>query len=147
MKNAFAYLLYDITKMSYPSFHDFVDKDMDEDKFSMTYGVAWATEFYNTKGDEDYFPAITEFCNNKVRALVEEKDNKPTKVAKLVTFEITTRVVVNANKMAECEEEDAIEHAIEKVKKETINDLCFDHVVDVYNDTECPYGTLETDKE
>lgn len=65
------------------------------------------------------------------------------KIAKLVTFEITARVIVESNEMPECEEEDAITRAIEKVKSNIDNDLCFDHCTQVVNDTECPYGTFD----
>ena len=65
------------------------------------------------------------------------------KIAKLVTFEITARVIVESNEMPKCEEEDAITRAIEKVKSNIDNDLCFDHCTQVVNDTECPYGTFD----
>ena len=68
------------------------------------------------------------------------------RVAKLVTFEITTRVIVNENEMPEVEEEDAINAAIEKVKSTIMNDLCFDQCTEVVNDKECPFGTFDDDK-
>ena len=69
------------------------------------------------------------------------------KIAKLVTFEITARVVVESNAMPECEEEDAITKAIEKVKSNIDNDLCFDHCTQVVNDRECPYGTFDGEED
>lgn len=68
------------------------------------------------------------------------------KIAKLVTFEITTRVIIESNEMPECEE-DAITKAIEKVKSNIDNDLCFDHCTQVVNDTECPYGTFNGEED
>ena len=82
------------------------------------------------------------FGENGEFAYDNKQNDKPKKVAKLVTFEITTRVVVNKNEMPEVEEEDAIVSAIEKVKKTIVNDLCFDHCENVEDDTECPYGTF-----
>lgn len=73
-----------------------------------------------------------------------EENNK--KVAKLVTFEITTRVVVNESEMPEITMEDAINSALEKIKHEKIENLaCFDNATDVYTDTECPFGTFDED--
>lgn len=69
------------------------------------------------------------------------------KVAKLVTFEIATRVVVDSNQAPEDEENDAIIKAIEKVKSNIDNDLCFDHCTEVVDDTECPYGTFDDERE
>ena len=69
------------------------------------------------------------------------------KVAKLVTFEIATRVVIDSNQTPEDEENDAIIKAIEKVKSNIDNDLCFDHCTEVVDDTECPYGTFDDERE
>ncbi len=69
------------------------------------------------------------------------------KIAKLVTFEITTRVIVESNEMPECEEDDAVTKAIEKVKSNIDNDLCFDHCTQVVNDTEYPYGTFNGEED
>ena len=67
------------------------------------------------------------------------------KIAKLVTVEITTRVLVDANPMPECEEEDAMTKAIDKIKR-NINDMvCWDNVTEIADDKECPYGTFKDD--
>lgn len=73
-----------------------------------------------------------------------EENNK--KIAKLVTFEITKRVVVNESEMPEITMEDAINSALEKIKQEKIENLvCFDNATDVYTDAECPFGTFYED--
>ena len=75
-----------------------------------------------------------------------EENNSKKKVAKLVTFEITTRVIVDENEMAEVIEEDAYNAALEKIKQEKIENLvCLDNVTDIYNDVECPFGEFYVD--
>lgn len=83
------------------------------------------------------------FKENGEFAYDNKQNDKPKKVAKLVTFEIKTRVVVNKNQMPECEEEDAINKAMEKINRDGIDGhLCFENCTEVYDDTECPYGTF-----
>lgn len=73
------------------------------------------------------------------------EENKK-KVAKLVTFEITTRVIVNESEMPEVVEEDAYNAALERIKNEKIENLvCLDNVTEVQNDNECPFGTFYED--
>lgn len=64
------------------------------------------------------------------------------KIAKLVTFSITTRVIVDAN--------DSDDVAIELAKKNVQNagDAYFghDYVGSIEEDKECPYGTFENEK-
>lgn len=75
-----------------------------------------------------------------------EESNSKKRVAKLVTFEITTRVVVNESEMPEITIENAINSALGKIKQEKIENLvCFDNSTDVYTDTECPFGTYFED--
>jgi len=75
-----------------------------------------------------------------------EESNSKKKVAKLVTFEITTRVVINESEMPEVTEEDAYNAAIEKIKQEKIENLvCLDNVTEIQNDKECPFGTFDED--
>ena len=69
------------------------------------------------------------------------------KTAKLVTFEFTVRVVVDSDDNPEREEENAIAKAMAKVNDTIGNDLCFDHCSKVADDTECPYGTFEDERE
>lgn len=75
-----------------------------------------------------------------------EESNSKKKVAKLVTFEITTRVIVDESEMPEVMEEDAYNAALEKIKKEKIENLvCLDNVTEIQNDNECPFGTFYED--
>lgn len=74
-----------------------------------------------------------------------EESNKK-KVAKLVTFEFTTRVIVNENEMPEIMIEDAYKAALEKINQENIENLvCLDNVTEIDNDKECPFGTFKED--
>lgn len=73
------------------------------------------------------------------------EENKK-KVAKLVTFVITTRVIVNESEMSEVTEEDAINAAIQNLKCERYDSpFCFDNVDEIKNDDECPFGTFYED--
>ncbi len=75
-----------------------------------------------------------------------EESNSKKRVAKLVTFEITKRVVVNESEMPEITMEDAINSALEKIKQEKIENLaCLDNVTEIYNDVDCPFGTFYED--
>ena len=75
-----------------------------------------------------------------------EESNSKKRVAKLVTFEFTTRVVVNESEMPEVTEEDAYNAALENIKKEKIENLvCLDNVTEIYNDRDCPFGTFYED--
>ena len=49
--------------------------------------------------------------------------------------------------MPECEEEDAINAALNKIRANNNVDmwLCFDNCTEVVNDKECPFGSLEED--
>lgn len=75
-----------------------------------------------------------------------EESNSKKKVAKLVTFEITTRVIVDESEMPEVMEEDAYNAALEKIKQEKIENLvCLDNITEIQNDKECPFGTFDED--
>lgn len=75
-----------------------------------------------------------------------EESNSKKRVAKLVTFEFTTRVVINESEMPEVMEEDAYNAALEKIKREKIENLvCLDNVTEIYNDGGCPFGTFNED--
>lgn len=68
------------------------------------------------------------------------------KIAKLVTFEFTTRVIIEENEMPEVMEEDAYNAALDKIKNEKIENLvCLDNVTEIYNDGGCPFGTFYED--
>lgn len=76
---------------------------------------------------------------------MEESNNKK-KVAKLVTFEITTRVIIDESEMPEVMEEDAYNAALKKIKNEKIENLvCLDNVTEICNDGDCPFGTFYED--
>lgn len=74
-----------------------------------------------------------------------EESNSKNRVAKLVTIEYTTRIVVNTNEMPEAEEEDILNAAMTKIKANIVNDLCWDNVTDIEDDNECPFGTFYED--
>lgn len=75
-----------------------------------------------------------------------EESNSKKKVAKLVTFEFTTRVIIDESEMPEVMEEDAYNAALEKIKNEKIENLvCLDNVTEIYNDGDCPFGTFYED--
>jgi hypothetical protein len=56
--------------------------------------------------------------------------------AKLVRFEITSRVIVNDSDT----DEQAVEKAMEKVANNPMGYLCHDNVANVEDDNECPYN-------
>ena len=69
------------------------------------------------------------------------------KVAKIVSFEVTTRVVVDKNGMPECEDEDAINEAISKLSFCDASSLfSWDNFLGIKDDDECPYGTFADEK-
>lgn len=89
----------------------------------------------------EYIDFIEGFAKKKLEEFKEEfeKPKEPVKKAKLVTFAVTTRVVVNENEMPECEEEDAINAAIGKIMDNPSDYIHFENVDWVEDDTECPY--------
>ena len=60
--------------------------------------------------------ATKEMCEDDNKPTIVRFDKKPKQVEKIVTFEITTKVVVNVNDMPECEEEDAIIKAMKNIR-------------------------------
>lgn len=61
------------------------------------------------------------------------------KKEKLVTFEITTRVVVEEDTTDEI----AIDMAVDKIKANPDGFIAADFLKEICDDEECPYGTLE----
>jgi len=61
------------------------------------------------------------------------------KKAKLVTVVVTTRVVADADSTDEQIMEKAIPHLLRNLSE----DGCLDHLDDIVDDKECPFGTLE----
>lgn len=62
------------------------------------------------------------------------------KVAKLVTLVVMTRVIVEDNENAD---DKAAELAVDKIRNDYANYIIQDNVVEIEDDLECPYGTLE----
>lgn len=90
-----------------------------------------------------YYELIHNFCTYQSNKIAENSKKK--KVAKLVSFTITTRVVVDKNEMSECEEEDAIAKALEKICANPQSYLIQDNLDCCMDDKECPFGTLNED--
>lgn len=78
--------------------------------------------------------ATREMCEQANKPTIVTFD-KPQKTAKLVTFEVTTIVVVDADE----DDDAAIEEAINKFNRGETNGICFDTCVNVQDDNECPY--------
>ena len=115
------------------------------EKWSREAEIEWLGSRY--EANCEYIDFIDNFSKKKLEEFKEEfnKPKEPVKKAKLVTFSITTRVVVNENEMPECEEEDAINAAIGKVLDNPTDYIHFENIDGVCDDTECPYDP-ETDK-
>jgi hypothetical protein len=79
--------------------------------------------------------ATIDMCEKENKPTIITFDKKSPKTAKLVTFELTTRVVIDADG----DDDAAIEEAINKFKRGETNGVCFDTCVNVQDDTECPY--------
>lgn len=152
-------ILTDVTNYSYPRFQNEVCRNIDQREAIRTYFTYWADTIEKKLDHEDldnyphrYCEMLSAYCDARIKEEAELKAKilkEPKRVAKLITFELTTRVVVNENKnMPEVEEEDAYHAAIEKIKAD--NDvehwICMDNCTEVVDDTECPFGTFEDDK-
>lgn len=79
--------------------------------------------------------ATKPMCEEANKPTIVTFDKKSGKTAKLVTFELTTRVVIDDD----CDDDCAIEEAIRKFKRGETNGICYDTCVDVQDDVECPY--------
>lgn len=99
----------------------------------------------------EYIEFVQKFAQEKLKEFKEEisplHEVHKKRKAKLVMFTLTTRVVVDANEMPECEEEDAIDKALEKIKANPEDYLIANNFEDMYDDEECPYGTFVSDSE
>lgn len=142
----FIELLSDIRNYAYPSVKLY-ESGITSNEAVDKYFIDWARILQEKMSHETaafrsqrYYEHLGTFCDARI---VEIKKNcQPEKVAKLVTFEFTTRVIVDKNEMPEVEEEDAIKKGIDKVFSTIFNDLCFDHCTEVVDDKECPYDPL-----
>lgn len=149
-------VIVDVTMYAFPIFRVKICKNIKKSEATEVYFSDWAKTIVEKCKHEDlennpnrYYEILVAYCDARIKEQLELKEkllNEPQKVAKLVTFEYTTRVIVNKNEMPEVEEEDAINAAIEKAKSTILTDLCFDHCTNVVNDEECPYGTFDGDK-
>lgn len=94
---------------------------------------------------DEFIDFIDEFSARKLKEFKERigyKDETPKKIAKLVEFHITTRVVVDTDKLSEGKdaEDAAIEMAIDKIKSNVDSYICLDNWEQSEDDTECPYN-------
>lgn len=150
-------VVVDVTMYAFPIFRVKICKNIKKSEATEVYFSDWAKTIVEKCKHEDlekypnrYYEILVAYCDARIKeqlALKEKLMNEPQKVAKLVTFEYTTRVIVNKNEMPEVEEEDAINAGIEKVKSTILTDLCFNHCAQVVDDTECPFGTFEGEKQ
>lgn len=98
------------------------------------WGIEAESEYY--VGDESYYDFIDRFSEEKYNELAHKLKINATypKKAKLVRFEICTRVEADAN----APEDEIIDKAIANITKDPNGYLCHDNVVSVDNDDECP---------
>lgn len=150
-------LIIDVSNYATPQMVSFIDESTTKNDLTEKYFIDWAKtikeKFENEVAPQwsaRYYELIKNYCKAQIRKLIEEKESlePPKRVAKLVSFEVTTRVIVNENKdMPEVEEEDAINAAIEKMKEHSIEHwICFDNCTEVIEDKECPFGIFDDDK-
>lgn len=152
-------ILTDVTNYSYPRFQNEVCKNIDQKEAIRVYFTYWADTIEEKLGHEDlekypnrYREILVAYCGSRIKKEAELKaslEKQPKRVAKLITFELTTRVIINENKdMPEVEAEDAYNAAIEKFKAN--NDvehwICMDNCTEIVDDTECPFGVFYDDK-
>ena len=150
-------VIVDVTMYAFPIFRVKICKNIKKSEAMEAYFSDWAKTIVEKCKHEDlennpnrYYEILVAYCDARIKEQLELKEklmNEPKKVAKLVTFEYTTRVIVNKNEMPEVEDEDAVNVAIEKAKSQIPTDLCFDHFVSIMDDEECPYGTFDDESE
>lgn len=150
----FLSLIIDVANYATPIFNELRDTIITKNEVTEKYAFEWAKIFKEKFEHETavqfsarYHEHLKTFVEARVKEVIKEEEKKTEKVAKLVTFELTTRVVINKNEMPECEEEDAINAALNKIRANNNVDmwLCFDNCTEVVNDKECPFGSLEED--
>jgi len=100
---------------------------------------------------DEYIDFIDDFAARKLKEFKEKfgyKDTAPTKVAKLVSFYPTTRVVVDIKDIPAGKDADeaAIDIAIDKIKNNVDEYICAENCDLCEDDEECPYGTFEDEK-
>ena len=120
------------------------------EKWSREAEIEWLGSNY--EANCEYIDFIDAFSKRKLEefkqeAFIHHTEERQKKKAKLVLFTLTTRVVVDENEMPECEEEDAIEKALEKIKANPEDYLVLENFDDIYDDEDCPYGSLDCDNE
>lgn len=150
----FLSLVIDLANEATPLINEKVDAKMTKNQITKQYAINWAKQVEDAmqkhniiQWSSKYYGVVKSYAETQVNHLAEiAADTTKKKVAKLVTFEFTTRVVVDESEMPEVMEEDACNAAIEKIKQENIENLvCFDNVTDIYDDRECPFGTFYED--
>lgn len=136
----------DVKNFSYPLVNKYMK--MTEVVATNTFFKPWAdiiaSKFEHEKSEQfslRYYELIHNFCSYQLKKMEESANKK--KVAKLVSFVVTTRVVVDENTMKEVEEEDAIAKAIDKICSNPEDYIIFDNVDECINDGECPFGTMD----
>lgn len=151
----FLALVIDVVNYATKNFNESRNTIITKNEVAENYAYKWAKIFKEKFERETavqfsarYYEHLQTFVEARVKEVIKEESQKVGKVAKLVTFELTTRVVVNKNEMPECEEEDAIGAALNKIRENNNVDmwLCFDNCTEVTDDTECPYGTFDEEK-
>ena len=99
-------------------------------KFQFDLANNISVEYSDIESDYNKYElyATKEMCENNNKPTIIRFDNKPKQVEKIVTFEITTKVMVNVNDMPECEEEDAIMQAMTNIRNCT-DDILYDSCI------------------
>lgn len=151
-------LIIDVANYATPQMTSFIDEFTTKNSLIERYFINWAKTIKEKFEHEiaaqwsaRYYELIKNYCDAQIAKLQKEKEGfePPKRVAKLITFELTTRVIVNENKdMPEVEEEDAYHAAIEKIKSDNNIEhwICMDNCTEVIDDKECPFGIFDDDK-
>lgn len=146
----FTSLLLDVINYTSKKVLDFglsIDKNEIAEKYASNWAKIFKEKFEHetaVQWSNRYYEHLNTFLDAQVLKLASEMSGK---VAKLVTFSVTIRVVVDKNEMKEVEEEDAIKAAIERIKKDGNPNIehwiCFDNNEGVYNDEDCPFNPID----
>lgn len=158
-KPDFLRILNDVTNYSFTRFQNEVCKNIDQSEAVVTYFSQWAKAISAKLDHENleeyptrYYEILFTYCNARIDEEAELKakiSKEPKRVAKIVTFEVAIRVIINENKeMPEVEYEDAYNAAIERIKSDNNVEhwICMDNCTDVVDDDECPFGIFDNDK-
>lgn len=113
--------------------------------------LEWIGRWADNGYCDEYIDFIDDFAARKLKEFKEGfgyKHTAPTKVAKLVSFYPTTRVVVDIKDIPAGKDADdvAIDIAIEKIRNNVDDYICADNFDLCEDDEDCPYGTFEDEK-